>query len=177
MTLNQSQIDEYLNEHLPYRLNSLRAWDIYVLRRKAKEYKNEPNRTKCYWEGEQLQPALEVSIVFGRSLLNFLGIKRDGSGLRNFQAHEVKPEDKDTIFIWHVNYGKPAYPTSRINVSDEQHLLNLIKVANKSTAHLTIKTSSESELDSLGYAREIIYRIMLDYVDGLDKSNLWWENK
>lgn len=177
MTLNQNQIDEYLKEHLPYRLNSLRAWDIYIYRRKADKYENEPDRTRCYWEGEQLQPALEISVVFGRSLLNFLGIRRDGNGLANFQAHEVKPDDRDTVFIWTLNNGKQAYPTSWINVTDEQHLVNLIKIANKSTAHLTLKTSKKSELASLDHAREIIYKIMLDYVDGLDRTNLWWENK
>ena len=172
--LNMNQIKEYLESHIPYRLNSLRAWDLYVSRRKAKTYDEEDKSLKCYWEGELLQPSLEISLVFGRSLLNFLGIKRSGSSMKNFESHEISDEDKDTVFIWHVNPGKKAYPLQNLKKSDIVHLVNLVKVANKSAAHLTIKTSTTEELDSLMPARQIIYRLMLEYVDGLDKKTLWW---
>lgn len=174
MTLSPTQIKEYLEDHLPYRLNSLRVWDLYLSRRKAKNYEEEEEKLKCYWEGELLQPSLEISIVFGRSLLNFLGIKRDGAGLKNFESHEITQLEKDSIFIWHVNPGKKAYPIGNIKRSEQKHLVNLIKVANKSSAHLTIKTSTQDEQDSLVPARQIIYRIMLDYVDGLDTKTIWW---
>lgn len=76
-----------------------------------------------------------------------------------------KPEMKDFV----------AYPIDQLNASEQRHIVNLIKVANKSTAHLMIQTSSEAELESLGYARQIIFRMMIDYVDGLVTSGLWWK--
>ena len=173
MTLNTDQISEYLNEHLPYRLNSLRAWDLYISRREAQTYEEEDKSKKCYWEKEFLEPAFEISIVFGRSLLNFLGIKRDGDMLKTFESHEITHMEKDSVFIWHINPGKKAYPLKNINSDDQKHLYNLIKVANKSAAHLTIKTSSKKELESLEAARRIIYRLIFDYVDGLNKQAVW----
>lgn len=174
VNLNENEIKEYMIEHLPYRLNSLRAWDLYVSRRKAEKYENETQELKCYWEGELLEPAFEISIVFGRSLLNFLGIKRGRYGLENFIPSQIKKIDEDTIFIWHINPDKKAYPVNLLKVKEREHLINLIKIANKSVAHLTTKTSSKKELDSLIPARQIIYRIMLEYIEGLDTSKLWW---
>jgi hypothetical protein len=173
VNLTNDQRLEYLNDHLPYRLNCLRAWDLYLTRRKAEKYEQEEKSLKCYWEGELLHPALEVSIVFGRSLLNFLGIARESNGLVNFESHEIKDSDKDTVFIWHINPGKTSYSLNNIGSTDQVHLVNLIKVANKSVAHLTTKTSEKQELDSLIPARKVIQKIVLDYVDGLDTSTLW----
>ncbi|MES2514722.1 MAG: hypothetical protein V4580_11285 [Bacteroidota bacterium] len=174
VSLNNAEIQEYLVDHLPYRLNSLRAWDLYLARRKADRYENETPSLKCYWESELLEPAYEISIVFGRSLLNFLGIKRGSNGLENFESNQISNMDKDTIFIWHINSNKRAYPINNLDNKEQEHLVNLLKVANKSVAHLTNKTSTKIELDSLIPARQIIYKIMLEYVDGLKTSKLWW---
>lgn len=173
VNLSDSEKQKYLTEHLPYRLNSLRAYDVYIKRRKASNYKKELPSLKCYWESEFLEPAFEVSIVFGRSLLNFLGIMRGNNGLQNFEAHEIKDSDKDTVFIWHIN-DKGYYPINKLDIESQNHLLNLIKIANKSVAHLTTKNSTEQEQNSLLPAREIIYNIMLEHVEGLDTTNLWW---
>ena len=93
--------------------------------------------------------------------------------LKTFESHEITHMEKDSVFIWHINPGKKAYPLKNINSDDQKHLYNLIKVANKSAAHLTIKTSSIEELESLEPARRIIYRLIFDYVDGLNKQVVW----
>ncbi len=180
--LNETQIKEYLNEHLPYRLNILRAWDLYLCKRKAANYLEEEAKYKCYWESEFLDPSYEASIIIGRSLLNFLGIKRNGNRLTNFQYNEIQGSEKETVFIWHVIPGKLAYPIDFINENDQKHLFNLIKIANKSVAHLTTKTSTLEELDSLVPAKKIIYDIMINFVDGINKVSdlenkkigIWW---
>src|SRR5690349_14031437 len=106
MKLAQTEIDDYLQKHLPYRLNGLRAYDLYISRRTTNNYRDEEQRRKCYWESEFLEPALEISVVFGRSLLDFLGIKKEDklyTRLRNVLPTEVRSTD---ICIWDINNGK-----------------------------------------------------------------------
>ena len=57
--VKKEDIPSYIDEHIPYRLNSLRAYDIYLKSRTAKEYREESERNKCYWESEFLEPALK----------------------------------------------------------------------------------------------------------------------
>ncbi len=71
MTLNTDQISEYLNEHLPYRLNSLRAWDLYISRREAQTYEEEDKSKKCYWEKEFLEPAFKFQLSLAGACLIF----------------------------------------------------------------------------------------------------------
>ncbi len=171
--VEETKRDDYLNEHIPYRLNSLQAYDLYISRRspgiKDDEYKTkELPEKRCYWESEFLEPAFEVSILFGRSLLNFLGLTMKNNKLDYFVSNK-----NDDVQIWDIIPGKSPYPLERINEKDQQDLCNLIKVSNKSAAHLTTKTSTNEELESLLKAREIIYKLVLEYVDGLKTKNLW----
>jgi hypothetical protein len=62
-----------------------------------------------------------------------------------------------------------------LTAAEKEHLCNIIKVANKASAHLTRKYSTAEELKSLEPGRELIYQMVTSYVDGLDKSQLWWE--
>lgn len=169
MQLTDDQKQAYLQDHLPYRLNSLRAWDIYFKRRKSTLYENEEQGLKCYWESELLQPALEISIVFGRSLLHFLGIGLIGQQLGYYVG---KPDD---VQVWDIIKDKQPYPISNLNDTEKNHLINLIRIANKSSAHLTRTLTSDKQFDSLQPAREIIYRITLEHIDGLETKDLWWE--
>ena len=132
MTLTPQQKLKYLNKELPYRLNSLMAWDLYFSRRSAKTYEEESENKKCYWESEFLQPAFEISIVFARSLIHFLGLGSKGNKLINFYSNK-----EDDVQIWHIIPGKQAYPLSKLNTIEKQNLCNILKIANKSSAHLT----------------------------------------
>lgn len=101
--------------------------------------------------------------------MNFLGIT-----LRNNHLEYEISKRPDDVQIWDIMPGKSPYPIERINDTDQQHLCNLLKVSNKSVAHLTTKTSSKEELESLEKAREIIFNLIVEYVDGLKTENLWW---
>lgn len=170
MRVKDEARQEYLVEHIPYRLNSLRAWDL-LQHRKLRESTHDKLR-ESYGDSPVVEPAFEIAIVFGRSLLNFLGLT-----LRNNKLDYYVSERKDDVQIWDVIPGKQPYPLDRLTVDDQEHLCNLIRVANKASAHLTTRTSTTSELNSLIPAKRIIYRITLEYVDNLDKSKVWWYNE
>ena len=170
MRVSPENRQEYLTEHIPYRLNSLRAWDLLIHRRTKTGISNDLLR--CYSDSPVLDPAFEIAIVFGRGLLNFLGLT-----LRNDKVDYYVSDRKDDVQIWDIIVGKQPYPLSRLTIEEKDHLCNLIKVANKASAHLTTKTSSKAELDSLIPAKAIIYKMVMVYVDNLDKSKVWWHKE
>jgi len=172
MILSHQQQADYLQKHIPYRLNLLMTWDTYVSRRRATKYEDEVKHRKCYWESEFLDPAFEISIVFARSLIQFLGLSLRGNKLEYF----VSKVDED-VQIWDVIPGKQPYPLSELNPIQQQHLCNIIKIANKASAHMTTKFSSSEEFESLIPGRELLYQMVTNYVDNLDQSNLWWSNR
>ncbi len=172
--LDKDKIKEYLEKHLPYRLNSLRAYDLYLDRRSSSSKESETDRNKCNWESEYLEPAFEISTVFGRVLLHFLGIKRDNNKLKNIYQGDEKDNE---VMIWDVNPSKGPYLISNFSNDEEQDLVNLIKVSNKATAHLTLNTSTKEELSSLENARSLIYNAVLNHVEGLCLKKIWWFNE
>lgn len=174
MPLTEEQIHEYLSEHLPYRLNCLRAWDIYLSRRTTRSYDLESDTLKCYWKSEILAPAFEISILFGRSLLNFLGIRLKENRLKNFTPSDLSKNEEDSVYIWDINVNKDPYLINNLLDYEQTHLVHLLSIANKSVAHLTSKNAGTVQLASLIPARQIIYRIMVNYVDGLAINKLWW---
>jgi hypothetical protein len=169
MTLTSQQQLEYLKKHIPYRLNSLMAWDIYISRRTTSNYEEENENKKCYWQSEFLQPAFEISIVFARGLIQFLGLRLKENQLINF--HSTKGDD---VQVWDVIPSKKEYPLSALNKTEQQHLCNILKVANKSSAHLTSVFSTKEEFTSLIPARLLVFKMVTEYVDKLDKTSLWW---
>ncbi|WP_148041900.1 hypothetical protein [Hanamia caeni] len=169
MTLTSQQQLKYLNEEIPYRLNSLMAWDLYFSRRRAKTYEQESENKKCYWESEFLQPAFEISIVFARSLIHFMGLGLKENKLVNFYSNK-----EDDVQIWDVIPGKQAYPLSILNSIEKQNLCNILKIANKSSAHLTLNFATDEEFASLIPGRRLVFRMVTEYVDNLNKSCLGW---
>lgn len=75
MKLDNSLRQEYLDKHLPYRINSMLSPDLITHRRN--QGISAEMRVKCYEDSLVLEPSFEISIIFGRSLLNFLGITLD----------------------------------------------------------------------------------------------------
>jgi len=160
---------EYLDKHLPYRINSMLSPDL-ITHRRGTAISNEM-RESCYKDSVVLEPAFEISIVFGRALLQFLGVGLDAKsgGLCN---HSARPNDL-TI--------KSIYPDKDfVSLDDEliipnrNSLSTIIKVANKSVAHLTSIQSNEGEHGQLETARMTIYRLMLKYVPDINKEGIWW---
>lgn len=166
MILSPDQQKDYLEKYIPYRLNTLMAWDLYISRRQANEYKDEAKDRKCYWESEFLDPAFEISIVFARSLIQFLGLSLRNNKLEYF----VSKIDED-VQIWDVIPNKQPYPLSHLNPLEQKNLCNIIKIANNASAHMTTKFSTSEEFDSLIPGRKLLFKMVLDYVDNLDKKN------
>lgn len=175
MKLNEQTRQDYLDRHLPYRINSLLSYDLIIHRRKQK------NHTKCYEDGLVLEPAFEISIIFGRALLNFLGITYDWKTSK-LKRHSPKEDDISIIDI---------YPGSDFCPLDEElitqnhdSLCTIIKLSNKSVAHLTSTESTPNELQQLQTARQTIYKLILKYVPDINKIGkgegierkigIWW---
>ena len=81
---------EYIEKHLPYRINSLLSPDLITHRRlNAGEDKF---KLAFYSDSLTLEPSFEISIIFGRALLHFLGIGYDFN--RNILiTHQPKKDD------------------------------------------------------------------------------------
>lgn len=166
------QIDEklrkaYLESHLPYRINSLLSPDLITHRREKATSKEQVER---YSDSLILEPSFEISIVFGRSLLAFLGITIDSG---NNLTHITPRKDDFTI--------KDIYPDANfcplndnLVIKNKQSLTTIIRVANKSVAHLTTSFANSAEQESLASARIAIYKLMLKYVPDINKQGIWW---
>jgi hypothetical protein len=98
MTLSDQEKLDYLKEHIPYRLNSLRAWDLCIAKRRSNSLEDESERGKCNWESHYLDPAFEISIIFGRSLLQFLGLTCRNNSLEYFVSKMGKMSKSGMLF-------------------------------------------------------------------------------
>jgi hypothetical protein len=167
--MTKNQINQYLNKHIPYKLNSLLAWDYLLYLKQQPQISNE--RRYAYSESQVVEPAFEISIISGRSLLQFLGITYSAKNKNLVEFKSPKPDD---VQVWHLISGKPPYPISKLKAKERKALCTLMKIANKASAHLTTKSSRKNELEALPQARQIIYRMVMDYVDNINKNNVWW---
>ena len=172
MKLDDNLRQEYLDKHLPYRINSMMSPDLIRFRR-GTQISNEMKR-KCYEDSLVLEPAFEISIVFGRSLLNFLGITYD-TKVNDLRRHQPKADDL-TI--------KDIYPQGDYCPLDEQLILDnkeslctIIRIANKSVAHLTSTLSNQQEHERLESARLTIYNLVLKYIPDINKVEIWWHQQ
>jgi hypothetical protein len=170
--IDENLRQEYLDKHLPYRINSMLSPDL-ITHRRGTRISNEMIES-CYMDSLVLEPSFEISIVFGRALLNFLGIGYDPK-TDSLMRHQVRPNDL-TI--------KSIYPDrdfcsldDEIVVGNQRGLCIIIKVANKSVAHLTSSLSSAEEHEQLQQARMTIYRLMLKYIPDINKTKIWWHEQ
>lgn len=163
---------DYLNKHLPYRLNSLLAPDLITHRRNT----NISNdlKVKCYQDSLVLEPAFEISIVFGRALLHFLGIAYDQK-TKDLKIFVPKPDD----FTIKTLFPDRAFCSlgDEIVVKNKTELCTIIKIANKSVAHLTTIVSNDEEHRQLENARIAIYRLVLKYIPEINKDKIWWHTQ
>ena len=175
MKLDETLRQEYLDKHLPYRINSMLSPDLITHRRNS-NISNEM-KSKCYQDSLVLEPAFEISIVFGRTLLNFLGIGYDYK-MKALKRQQPKGDDLTILDIYPNGGFCPL--DDQLIIDNKECLCTLIKVANKSVAHLTSTLSNEEEHNQLGPARFAIYKLILKYVPDINKVGsvnkigIWW---
>lgn len=175
MHLNPQLRQEYLDKHLPYRINSMLSPDLMAHRLKS-NFSNEL-KVKCYQDSLVVEPAFEISVIFGRSLLNFLGITYD-SKANKLARHQPKGDDVSLVDIYPNGSFCPL--DEELLVQNHDSLSTIIKVANKSVAHLTSSVSTQDELLQLETARQTIYKLILKYVPDINKTGqvnkvgIWW---
>ncbi|HYI76743.1 MAG TPA: hypothetical protein VEW65_03930 [Chryseolinea sp.] len=163
-----------------YRVNAMLAWDLMVYVKEKYKPKNErENKESVYGQSQVVVPALEISIVFGRQLLEFLKITWDRSTgkLDEFPQKNRKtyPDDILILSLYPSLTTRPLQdPTVAAN---EVHLIRLIKVANKAAAHLTTTSTTDDEFESMKIARQVIYQLVLKYVPDIATSDIWWTTK
>ncbi|MDB5008941.1 MAG: hypothetical protein JWP45_3334 [Mucilaginibacter sp.] len=150
------------------------AHDIILYRQKNKTDEWGRLARSPYEDSLFLEPAFEISLVFGRSLMEFLGIKYDH---KNQQLKELDPINlgSDDITLKSL-FPQRSYCTlqDRDLIKHKADIAILFKIANKSVAHLTSKLSNEQEHACLPKARKAIYDLLLKYVPEISKDKLWY---
>lgn len=130
-------------------------------------------RDNCYGDSTVVEPIFEISIIFGRSLLNFLGVHKENSNDRIIQFSAKK----DDLTIKSLFPDRDYCPLNeQLVVDNHDSLCKIIKLANKSVAHLTsvVTETLPEEPDIIPQARIVIYKLMLKYVPEINKQNIWW---
>jgi len=169
----EETINNYLDKHLPHRLNSLLAIDLITYRRSTSI--SEEMKVKCYQDSLILEPAFEISIVFGRALLNFLGI---GYHFQKNILKELKNIRPDDITIQKLYPDRPFCSLKdEIIIQNNTELCTLMKIADKSVAHLTTIDSNENEHEQLAKARKAIYELVLKHIPEIKKERIWWHEQ
>jgi hypothetical protein len=133
------------------------SWDLFKYIQE--KYKNERS---VYLTGQILEPAFEVSAIFGRQLLGFLKIKKikNKNELVKFSGNDS--DDLTIDLFYPSNIG--IFCLDELTEENQKDLINLIKVADKAIAHFTRVPSKNEELSSLENARLIIYDLILKHV-------------
>lgn len=160
---------EYLYKHLPYRINSMLAPDLITFRRSTRI--SSEMKESCYKDSLVLEPAFEISIIFGRVLLQFLGIGFDYKA-NDLYRHTPKKNDLTLKSIYpDLDY---VSLDDELIVRNRASLCTIIKVANKSVAHLTSTLSNSDEHGQLEPARMTIYKLMVKHVPDINMNGIWW---
>lgn len=165
-------------EDLTYRLNAMLAWDLMEYIKAKYKVKNKVNKwNSVYDESQVLVPALEISIVFGRQLLEFLRINLVRENLEDRVA-QGKKRNTDDVVITDYNPNIIDLPINDpLTIQNGQHFISMIKVANKAVAHMTTNGTTEAEFESMKIARMIILQLIQKYVPEVDMEKIWWIKK
>jgi hypothetical protein len=153
-----------------FRLDCLMSWDLFVYIQE--KYKNQRS---VYATGHVLEPVFEVSAVFGRQLLQFLKIKKPKS--KDILDEYIGQEDDDvTIDLLYPSMTNLPL-NDHLTKSNKLHLVRLIKVANKATAHFTRTPTTNDEFESMKKARLAIYYLLLKYVPDINANEVRWTQR
>ncbi len=173
MNLTSNEVAEYVNIHLPYRLNSLMAHDIILYRQKNKTDEWSRLTKSPYQDSIFLEPVFEASLVFGRGLMQFLGINFD----KNSQPITFNPKTDDVTLKYLFSSRSYCGLSDSLLIQHSADIAILFKVANKSVAHLTSSPSNDQEHNHIPNARKAIYDLVLKYLPELPKEKLWYHNE
>jgi hypothetical protein len=160
---------EYLEKHLPYRINSMLAHDLIMHRKTLPLFAK--IKDNCYGDSIVVEPIFEISIIFARTLLNFLGLTYTKDKISRFNP---KPDDITLKSLFPEREYCPL--DEKIVVDNYDALTNIIKLANKSVAHLTsgVTETTSDDHDILPQARNAVYELMIKYVPEMNSQKIWW---
>lgn len=157
-------------ENARYRLNCMMDYDLYVFIQKKN---NNPN--SVYATGQLLEPAFEISIVFGRQLLQFLKITKPK---KKDELELFCGNDDDDVMIDQYYPSMTDFPINDpLALANKIHLVRLFTVANKATAHFTNKETKKEQFESLEKARKVIYELMMKYLPDLKNLDIRWRDR
>jgi hypothetical protein len=157
--LPEDQKKAMLNEHIPYRLSLLR--DGY----------RPPWLQPC----QHTNQAFEAGVVSGRILLSFLGVGCDRSGaLKADQKHDAKDDKTDDVKA--PNVGGQFVELGNLSQSDKDTLADFIRGAHKASAHFTIGSDHQLNLQTYAEAGTIIFRLIAECFPNNAGSWPKWSN-
>ncbi len=168
--MDRELVNDYVGKHLPYRLNSMLSPDLISYRRDQPEFADIKER--CYQDSLILEPTFEISIIFARTLLQFLGI---GYAQKAASLCQFNSKSTDDVTIKDLFPGRPFVSLSNPIVQEhEANFSAIIRIANKSVAHLTTVFSNDIEHLLLAPGRLAILKLMIENVPGLETSKIWY---
>ncbi len=168
--LSDTEVHALLNKDLPYIINSMLAHDLMMYRKDKGTHPNQSN--VCYSDSLVVDPAFELGPLFARKLLNFLGLTIDKSQTTIKRKTHFEDDDvRITCLGPNLNFCDLDHHLLKEN---EVSIVTLLKLANKSIAHLTSISTLESDFSHLKPAKLAIYHLMLEYVEGLNTKAIWW---
>lgn len=167
--LSKPDIDDLLQKRIPYFINSMLSHDLIIFR---KNNSIKPDlKESCYGDSTILDPAFELGPIFGRVLLNFIGISTDDNYTdivrKKYRDSDLRITDLGNKY----EFCKTDHPSISQN---KNHILTLIKLADKCIAHLTTVKSQESEHSSIYPAKIAIYQLVLSHTHDIDRNKIWW---
>jgi hypothetical protein len=143
--LNEKNIQDMLNQHIPYRLSLLR--DGY----------RPPWIPPC----QHTNQSFEAGSVSGRILLSLLGLGCDRNGaLKPDQKHDAKDGQTDDVKV--PDIGGEFVELESLCQTDKDALAAFIRGVNKACAHFTIDSDHQLNLQTYAAAGSIIFRLMTE---------------
>lgn len=168
---DQNIIQEYLDKHIPYRINSMLAHDLIMHRKKQSHF--HPIKDNCYGDSLVVEPIFEISLIFARSLLNFIGISKQN---KSDTLIPFAPKNDD-LTIKSLFPSRSFCPLNdQIVIDNYAALCMIIKLSNKSVAHLTseITETLSTDHDILPHARLATYQLVVKCLPEINKQKIWW---
>ena len=152
MTLTQTEIDAFFDDHLPYKLAQLKTHHFckYEL---VKLLSGSPLQRKyeiC---------AIEIAFVSGRLFLDFLGLKFDYKKKQLVENRNFKPDD-----VTIEDLGGKFVELNTINPRDKNILEIFYNRGNKGAAHLTWDKRQNDGWQTLDDGVEIINNLLITHL-------------
>jgi hypothetical protein len=123
--LTPDQVDEYFNNHLPYRVG------VMLAHLKMMEGQRKGRALPTEWA--QVQAAFEASLITGRMFLNVLGVTRDQ---KTDTLKSIKKRGDDDV--GGEDLGALLLDPSTLTPDEADLFAGFLKMSDKGAAHLTV---------------------------------------